>query len=153
MTTPSTYATDRAQKIPVFYVNRNKDLYCRNLFNTGRVTSNSSALVSVTKTSSATLTAAESGPIAVSSAGGAVTLTLPATVVGLSYYIYVTATSSNNVQISPNASDKVIGLNDAGTDNKDMILADPVQGDYIKIIGDGVDGWFVQEASGTWTRE
>jgi len=34
-----------------------------------------------------------------------------------------------------------------------MVKASQVQGDYVKLRCDGVDTWFVVEASGNWTME
>lgn len=98
-----------------------------------------------------TLTENNSGPIFVNCAS-AVVLTLPGTVVGLAYVIIVTKGNAK-LSISPNASDKIIGLNNAGTDNKDLIIAHTNKGNYVKLIGDGTDGWFIQEAAGTFSRE
>jgi hypothetical protein len=46
-----------------------------------------------------------------------------------------------------------MNLNSAHSDDKDFVLAAPKKGDYIQIIGDGVNGWFVLEGSGVWTRQ
>lgn len=59
------------------------------------------------------------------------------------------------VTISPNASDKIMGLGVAGTDNKDIVNTKATSrvGDYIVLVSDGVNGWFVKEVSGTWAFE
>lgn len=118
---------------------------------------NSSGYVTQTKTSAYTFDADDCGHITfVDSSAASVTLTLPATVVGYNYTIVALYPSSNAINISPNSSDKIVGLNigsAGGTDNKDYILATPVKGDFIKLIGDGVNGWMIHEASGTWTVE
>ena len=59
------------------------------------------------------------------------------------------------VAVSPNASDKIQGLAFTATDNKDALntKATSQVGDQIVLVGDGVDGWNVQSARGTWARE
>jgi hypothetical protein len=147
--------TPTGKKVPVFFLNSDKDIGVHNIKNTGRPQFNTTWLKGVSKTASATLALEESGPVSVTSAAGAVVLTLPATVVGLSYTVYVIADSANAVSLSPNASDRIEGmnLNSAHSDDKDFVLAAPKKGDYIQIIGDGVNGWFVLEGSGVWTRQ
>jgi hypothetical protein len=58
-------------------------------------------------------------------------------------------------EIAPNASDKIIGLGAAGTDDKSLLMVKSSMqvGDYVKLVSDGLNGWFVQEAVGSWTRE
>lgn len=65
------------------------------------------------------------------------------------------ASASLGHLISPAAADKIIGLGAAGVDDKDLVMvkASMVVGDYVKLVSDGVNGWFVQEAVGAWTRE
>lgn len=59
------------------------------------------------------------------------------------------------VTISPNANDKIMGPNIAGVDNKDRIntKATAKTGDFIVIVGDGVDGWDITREVGTWAAE
>ncbi|MEM3062193.1 MAG: hypothetical protein QW303_01415 [Nitrososphaerota archaeon] len=135
-------------KRPVFYLNDKGDIGAR------RFILAKDSLVNERLTANHTLSTTDSGrAIFVSTSGGVVTLTLPATVLGVNYHIIVDTDSSNALNISPNAADKIVGLDSGGVDNKDLILAAPKKGDYVKLLGDGVDGWFVQEASGTFTRE
>jgi len=59
-------------------------------------------------------------------------------------------------EIAPHSSDKIQGiLGGTGTADKSilMVKASQVQGDYVKLRCDGVDTWFVVEASGNWTME
>jgi len=84
------------------------------------------------------------------------TITLPATVVGLEFVIMNGgADGTVLVTVSPNANDKIMGADVAGVDNKDYLntKATAINGDYIKILGDGADGWYVQAIRGTWTQE
>lgn len=108
---------------------------------------------SQSKSADYTLAAIDCGCIFVDSSGGAVVITLPATVLGYSYTIICSADSANAINISPNSADNICGMNFTRTDDKDYILAAPKKGDYIKIHGDGSAGWFVIEASGVWTRQ
>jgi predicted RecA/RadA family phage recombinase len=81
-------------------------------------------------------------------------VTLPATAAGLQYVVRCGA-SAQRVAVSPNAADKIMGADLAGADNKDRILAaaDSVAGDYLHLVADGVDGWFVVAERGKWTAE
>lgn len=80
------------------------------------------------------------------------TITLPATVVGTTYLIRVGA-EGVTVNVSPNASDKIMGNGFTSADNKDLIFTSQPAGSYVQLIADGVNGYFVQRVSGTATRE
>ena len=92
----------------------------------------------------------------IDSSGGAVTATLPnVTAIGVTLRFTATAATTNDIAISPDATDSIQGLNlNAGaTVDKDYILSDPQPGDYIELVSDGTDTWRVTAAAGTWTRE
>ena len=80
------------------------------------------------------------------------TVTLPATAIGLRYAIRC-GTAGIALAVSPNASDKIMGPDLAGDNNKDRLLATGALGDYIVLVADGVDGWYVHHERGTWTAE
>lgn len=84
----------------------------------------------------------------------AITITLPATVVGLVFQIECDV-DGVGFNVSPNASDKIMGPDYAGADNKDYILtaASAEKGDKIVLHGDGANGYFVANLIGTWTQE
>lgn len=79
-------------------------------------------------------------------------ITLPATKAGL-YFDFVVATPSatTGAQLSPVAADSING----GTDDKDLIntAATDAKGDAVRLVADGVDGWFTQSKVGTWAAE
>lgn len=83
------------------------------------------------------------------------TVTLPATAAGLKFTILNgVADGGAAVNVSPNANDKLMGPDVAGTDNKDQIntKATAIRGDLIELVGDGAGGyWF--NAEGTWAEE
>ena len=92
------------------------------------------------------------------------TFTLPATAKGLRYKIVNSGADGNNIiTVSPNASDKIMGSFSngsekvimSGTDDKDIVntKATARKGDYIILVGDGVDGWYIEDAIGVWTEE
>lgn len=97
----------------------------------------------------------------------ALTVTLPATSVGLSFIIRnggdnasgtpsgAVADGSCAVTISPNASDKIMGNGFTAADNKDIVntKATSFVGDFVRLVADGVDGWYIAEISGTWARQ
>jgi hypothetical protein len=85
------------------------------------------------------------------------TVTLPATTVGVVYNI-VNAAPANTItlQISPNdTTDKIMGMDISSADNKNLIntKATSKQGDRVRLVGDGSDGWYIAEIVGTWARE
>lgn len=79
------------------------------------------------------------------------TVTLPATVVGYSYIVRVGA-EDLTVTVAPNASDKIAGNGFTATDNKALIFTSQPTGSFVRLVGDGVNGWMVQEIRGTATR-
>jgi len=83
-------------------------------------------------------------------------LTLPATAAGLHFTIRNAGEDGAVlVTISPNSADKISGAGLTPQDNKDLLntKATAKKGDYVKLLGDGVDGWVVTEMVGTWARE
>ena len=80
------------------------------------------------------------------------TITLPETAIGLQFAIRCGAPAIA-INVSPNASDKIMGADLAGVDDKNRILAEGDVGDYIVLTADGVDGWYVHHEQGTWTAE
>ncbi len=100
----------------------------------------------------------------------AITITLPATVVGMCFTIRnggVPASSSVGagtgsdgtvlVTVAPNASDQINGLNFSGADNKAALntKATAKVGDFITLVADGTAGvgWQVLFARGIWARQ
>lgn len=80
------------------------------------------------------------------------TVTLPATVVGYSYLIRV-GKEGITLTIAPASVDKIAGNGFTATDNKAMIFTTQPAGSYTQLIGDGVNGWFVQRINGVATRQ
>lgn len=58
-------------------------------------------------------------------------------------------------KVAPNASDKIIGPNMAGVDNKYYAntKATSKKGDYVTLRGDGTNGWFIVGRKGIWLSE
>ena len=89
------------------------------------------------------------------------TVTLPSSAIagaGLAYTFIVTAaalSTGSGFSISPNAVDKLMGAGITSADNKDFINdgVTDAEGDFMTIISDGVDGWYIQSFRGVWTRE
>lgn len=102
---------------------------------------------------------AKSGTTAlIDSSGGSVTVSLPSlgtSNVGTTLSFKASVDSANAIEISPNASNSISGLNlnAANTVNKDYILAAPRAGDTITLIAGTATNWQVLSAAGTWTRE
>ena len=108
-----------------------------------------------TKTSSATLTTADSGKTFVSSTDGVV-FTLPAIATGAVFkFVNAAEDGTNTLTISPNASD---GIQYAGsaTDDKDLIntKATSKQGDFVVIASlDSTANWSVTSVRGVFAKE
>ena len=86
----------------------------------------------------------------------AVVFTLPATVVGYTYtFMNVAEDGTAAISISPGAVDKIMGAGLTSEDNKDLINTKSTakKGDFVTLVGDGVNGWFVTAMAGTWARE
>ena len=115
-----------------------------------RLQYNSTGYFGVELTSNGTLTIDQTGFIW-GNKSTALTLTLPATVVGYSYFI-INVNGSAVINVSPNASDYIGGAGLTKVDNKDLIIP-AVKGAYAQIIADGVNGWYIAQASGTLTKE
>lgn len=121
-------------------------------------------LQAVDVTENKTLTLADQG-IVQNVKTDAIVVTLPSTSAGATFYIRnggvtaVPAGASGDgsvlVAVSPAAADKIQGLAFTAADNKDALNTKTTSriGDYLKIVGDGVDGWNVVENRGVWTRE
>jgi hypothetical protein len=85
-------------------------------------------------------------------------ITLPATVVGVTYTFIMDAPDGTaQISLSPNSSDMIRGRTSAGVNNKDWIntLATAKRGDYVIIVADGAafGGWNIVRQSGTWAAE
>lgn len=109
-----------------------------------------------------TMTVEQSGGVFFVTADAKV-ITLPATVAGVKYtFINKGADGAIAVNISPAAADAIHGTTNAstnvvlsGVDNKDAIntKGTATTGDYITIVGDGTEGWYVIGCGGIWASE
>lgn len=95
------------------------------------------------------------------------TVTLPATAAGSTFTVRngglpaSTALGSQSgadagvlVNVAPNSADKIQGLGFTAADNKSVLNTKATSrvGDYIRLVGDGIDGYNVIEARGIWAR-
>lgn len=106
-------------------------------------------------TGNRTVLATESGLTLIVNAADLV-ISLPATVEGFELTVWVLATSSSTgASISPVAADKIQGKGLTAADNKDLINTHATEavGDWVRLVGDGVDGWIVAGIAGTWARQ
>lgn len=110
-----------------------------------------------TKSADFSVTAADSGKTFIVTAADKVA-SLPATAAGLRFRFVLAAgglSTGTGLSISPVAADKIMGNGFTSADNKDAILAGSGdrEGDTLDLIGDGVDGYYIVGAIGTWSRE
>jgi len=96
----------------------------------------------------------------------ALTITLPATVVGYCYTIRnagvaktsaPTGTGDNKsclVTIQPNSSDYIAGMEMTASDNKALLNTKLTAnvGDEVTLIADGANGWFIERIKGIWAQ-
>lgn len=104
-----------------------------------------------TKSADYALTVADSGGIFIMTATDKV-FTLPATIKNLTYTLVTGVLGgSAGLKVSPAAADKISG----GTDDKDFINtpATDVLGDWLKVVGNGGDGWWIIGKGGIWAPE
>ena len=88
----------------------------------------------------------------------AVTVTLPAVVIGASFIIVNSAADGGALlTVSPNGSDKFLVdiAGAAGTDDKDIVntKATQRQYDFVHLIGVHADGWLIHNIRGTWVDQ
>lgn len=55
--------------------------------------------------------------------------------------------------LSPQAADKIQGVDITAADNKDIIFTSQPIGSFVQLISDGVDGWNIVAVKGAFTRE
>lgn len=82
--------------------------------------------------------------------------TLPATVAGLSVtFVNAGAFGGVLLKVAPNANDKIQGNDITSADNKYIAntKATAQRGDFVTLVADGTDGWWITEMKGTWVRE
>ncbi len=99
----------------------------------------------------------ESGAVFLVTAPNLVLL-LPPTSPDLSYTFVLGVgglSAGTGLSISPRLNDKIMGNGFAPQDDKDALLAGAGdrEGDSITFVGDGIDGWYITAAVGTWSRE
>lgn len=80
--------------------------------------------------------------------------TLPAVAVANEFVVRC-GTTGQRVAVDPNSSDKIMGPDLAGTDNKDYILAAATSkaGDFIRLVYFSADGWRIMQMRGIWVSE
>jgi len=94
----------------------------------------------------------------------ALTLTLPATNVGMNYTIRNAGVAKTSaaagtgddesilITIDPNGSDKIMGMELTSVDGVTVVntKATAKVGDEITLIADGDEGWYIQNVKGIW---
>jgi hypothetical protein len=109
-----------------------------------------------TKADNYTMTLADSGMVTYVTADAKV-ITLPATTASATFIIRNGGATDGAVavNISPAADDKIQGCGLTAADGKDLIntKATAKVGDSITLVGDGTDGWIIQDMTGTWAIE
>jgi hypothetical protein len=112
----------------------------------------------VAVTTAKTLAAADSG--IVQNVTATATLTLPAAtgLTGLTYTIRNGGSGATDgaitVNVTPNGTDQVVGNGFTAANSKGAVNTTGNGGnDFIRITCDGTSKWYIQDSSGTWTRQ
>jgi len=114
-------------------------------------------------TVSTTLTASACGNIYTATTGTQVFM-LPATVANCKItLINGVGGTSGGMQVDINTADQIFGgftlassvvtISDTAGDSINNTAATSVKGDYVTLIGDGVDGWFIIGGQGIWAED
>lgn len=109
------------------------------------------------KSANYTVTAADSYTYFIATAADVV-FTLPATAAGLTYRFSLAnagLSGGTGLSVSPAAADQIAGNGFTLADNKDAINTGATDraGDFLEIVGDGADGWYITGVIGIWARE
>lgn len=80
------------------------------------------------------------------------TVTLHATAVGQVLTLRVGA-NDITLTVSPNANDRISGVDISAAEDKDIIFTNQPVGSYITLVADGSAGWLVAAVRGAFTRE
>jgi hypothetical protein len=83
--------------------------------------------------------------------------TLPATAAGLTYRFVLAAaalTTGVGFKVAPAAADAINGNGLTSVDGDTLLVAGSGdrEGDFVSLIGDGSNGWYITSISGTWTK-
>lgn len=104
-------------------------------------------------TTSRTLTPEESGSTFLLNSTSSITLTLPATQVGLEYtFVVLALTTTGGHNFTPQSADKIVGYGLSKTDGQAVTCsaASDAVGDFLRVVGDGIDGWVIVGGRGTF---
>lgn len=107
------------------------------------------------KTSAYSLDAQDAGKV-IHCGTDAVVFTLPSTVAGLELIVINDAADAGAlITLNPATLDAIMGPDLAGTPNKDSLNTKTTHKryDYTRLVGDGVDGWWIADRRGTWAAE
>lgn len=83
------------------------------------------------------------------------TITLPATVVGYFFTIYYAGADGGAlITVELDNNDQFLGCDIAGAAGEALLLTKVTsdKGDYVRLLGDGADGWKIVEMNGTWAE-
>jgi hypothetical protein len=105
----------------------------------------------IVATASLTLTAADHGATVIADSTTSVVVSLPATQKGLKFTLCIKQlTAAGGHAFSPVAVDKILINGKADDEDYVCSAASDALGDFVTLIGDGVDGWYVASQNGTW---
>ncbi len=102
---------------------------------------------------STTLAAEDSGTLVMADSTTSVVIQLPPTRAGLRFGLTVKQlTTAGGHALSPNAADKIIGAGLTKADDADLVCSAATDrvGDLVWLVGDGIEGWYIEGMIGTW---
>lgn len=87
-----------------------------------------------------------------------VQVTLPTSAEGIVYTFMLTndaLSTGTGFRVAPQAADAIHGNGLTSVDGAYLVCAGSGdrEGDCVSLVGDGLDGWYITNAVGTWTKE
>lgn len=105
----------------------------------------------IVATGNVTLTAADSGATVIVDTTTSATISLPSTKKGLMFTVSLKQiTAGAGHEVDPTAVDKILIGGKADGASYVCSGATDALADFVTVIGDGVDGWYVASQRGTW---
>jgi hypothetical protein len=109
-------------------------------------------------TGNKTLAAADSGIVQNVTASATITLPAASGLTGMAVVVRNGGAGSTDgavtINVTPNGTDQVVGNGFTAANGKGAVNTTGAGGnDFLRIVCDGTSKWYVQDSSGTWSRQ